>query len=144
MDIRKIEYKFELDEIDWLDAAELIRLAPLGVRDPVKLRRSCEKSYLTCFAFDGTRLIGMGRAISDGEYQAAIYDLVLLPEYQGSGIGKEIMEQIHSRLPVDTIILYAVPGKEVFYKKLGYHKMLTAMAKKDKNTDRFRSDGYIE
>jgi len=140
----KIEYKFKLDQINWSDVAELFKRAPLGVRDPTKLRKSCEKSYLTCFAFDDSRLIGMGRAISDGEYQAAIYDLVVLPEYQGGGIGKAIMDQIHNRLPVETIILYAVPGKEVFYEKLGYRKMLTAMAKKVTNERSFHSGGYIE
>ncbi|MCP4672631.1 MAG: GNAT family N-acetyltransferase [Desulfobacula sp.] len=54
-------------------------------------KQGYEKSYLTCFAFDDSRLIGMGRALSDGEYQAAIYDLVVLPEYQGGGIGKEVL-----------------------------------------------------
>jgi len=90
----KIEYKFELDEINWSDAVALFKFAPLGVREPAKLRKSCEKSYLTCFAFDDSRLVGMGRAISDGEYQAAIYDVVVLPEYQGRGIGKDIMKQL--------------------------------------------------
>jgi hypothetical protein len=39
------------------------------------------------------------------------------------------MEEICFRLPVPNIILYAVPGKEAFYSKLGFRKMLTAMAK---------------
>ncbi len=140
----KIEYIFQLEDIDWFKASELFKLAPLGIREPAKLKKSCENSFLVCFAYDGKKLIGMGRAISDGEYQAAIYDLVILPKYQGRGIGKQIMEQIHSRLPVETIILYAVPGKENFYKKLGYSTMLTAMAKKIKNVDSFRSGGYIK
>ena len=139
-----IEFKFELEDIDWNKAAELFKLAPLGLRDPNKLRKSCEKSYLVCFAYDENRLVGMSRAISDGEYQAAIYDLVILPEYLGKGIGKQLMERMHSRLPVETIILYAVPGKEIFYQKLGYYKMQTAMAKKIINEESFRSGGYIE
>ena len=139
-----VKFKFELDGIDWTKAADLFKRAPLGIRDPNKLRKSCEKSYLVCFAYDEDRLIGMGRAISDGEYQAAIYDLVVLPEYQGKGVGKQLMKQIHSCLPVETIILYAVPGKEDFYQKLGYHKMRTAMAKKILNEEGFRSGGYIE
>ena len=140
----RIEFKFDLEGIDWSKAAEIFKLAPLGVRDPNKLRKSCEKSYLVCFAYDADKLIGMGRAISDGEYQAAIYDLVILPEYQRKGIGKRLMEKIHSRLPVETIILYAVPGKEIFYQELGYCKMRTAMAKRIQNEDNFRSGGYIE
>ena len=54
------------------------------------------------------------------------------------------MEELHRRLPVKTIILYAVPGKESFYGKLGYCKMLTAMARRNEDIDDFRSAGYIE
>lgn len=139
-----IEFRFELDSINWLEAAKVFERAPLGVRDPAKLRRSCENSFLVCFAFVAGKLIGMGRALSDGEYQAAIYDLVLLPEFQNKGIGNQIMSELEKRLQVETIILFAVPGKEVFYEKLGYNKMLTAMAKKIKEEDTFRSGGYIK
>lgn len=139
-----IVFKFELRGVDWSEAADLFRRAPLGVRDPDKLRRSCEQSFLVCFVYLKNKLVGMGRAISDGEYQAAIYDLVILPEYQNKGIGRKIMEELHRRLPVKTILLYAVPGKESFYRKLGYSKMLTAMARRNEEEDDFRSEGYIE
>jgi len=114
--------------IDWLVAAEVFRLAPLGSRDPQKLKKSFENSFMTVFAFDRERLVGLGRAISDGVDQAAIYDVVVLPEYQGRGTGRMIMDKIISSLPVENIILYAVPGKEGFYKKCGFHFMNTAMA----------------
>ena len=86
----------------------------------------------------------MGRAISDGEYQAAIYDLVILPEFQNKGVGSRILIELHKRLPVENIILYSVPGKESFYEKLGYSKMLTAMAKRTKDVEIFRLNGYVE
>ena len=54
------------------------------------------------------------------------------------------MESIHGRLPVKTIILYAVPGKEPFYRKLGYYRLLTGMAKRDEDLEVFRSNGYID
>jgi GNAT superfamily N-acetyltransferase len=137
-------FSFKLKDVDWAEAAEIFRLAPLGTREPDKLRRACENSYLVCQAYHGDRLVGMGRALSDGEYQAAIYDLVVLPDYQGLGLGRQIMESIHRRLPVKTIILYAVPGKESFYKKLGYNKLLTSMARRDEDLEVFRSSGYID
>lgn len=139
-----IEFKFKLNDIDWDEAAEVFRLAPLGVREPKKIRKSFENSFLVCFAIYEGKLIGMARAISDGVYQAAIYDLVILPAFQGKGIGSEIITKLHKRLPVETIILYAVPGKETFYEKLGYNKMLTAMAKKTINAETFRLNGYIK
>lgn len=139
-----IQFKFDTKGVNWPEVAEIFKLAPLGIRDPEQLRRSCENSFLVCFASIGKKLIGMGRAISDGEYQAAIYDIVVLPEHQNRGTGRQIMEELHIRLPVRTIILYAVPGKEEFYEKLGYRKMLTAMAIRNDDSDKFRADGYIE
>lgn len=132
-----IELTHDLDGVDWFKAAEIFKLAPLGIREPEKLRRAFENSYITCCAYCSEKLVGMARAISDGEYQAAIYDLVLLPEFQRKGVGANIISNLHNRLPVETIILYSVPGKEQFYEKLGYNKMLTAMAQKNKASNLF-------
>ena len=115
--------------IDWVAAVEVIRRAPLGTRKPDKLKKAFENSFTTVFVFDGDCLIGLGRATCDGEYQAAIYDVVVLPEYQGRGIGKTIMDKILSSLPVENIILFANPGREGFYKKCGFRSMKTAMAR---------------
>jgi len=115
-------------QIDWCAAAEVFRLAPLGTREPEKLRRAFRNSYASAFAFHGNRLVGLGRAVCDGEYQAAIYDIVVVGECQGRGIGSAIMRNLLSRLPVDNVILYAVPGKEGFYGKLGFRRMRTALA----------------
>jgi len=117
------------DQIDWSAAAEVFRLAPLGTRQPEKLRRTFLNSYACTFAFEGSRLVGLGRALCDGECQAAIYDIVVIVECQGRGIGRAIMRNLMSRLPVDNVILYAVPGKEAFYGKLGFRKMRTALAR---------------
>jgi ribosomal protein S18 acetylase RimI-like enzyme len=139
-----IELRFEIAGIDWLEAVEIFHRAPLGIREPQKLKRACENSDLVCTAYQDGKLIGMGRALTDGEYQAAIYDLVVLPEYQRQGIGRMIMDAIHRRLDAGMIILYAVPGKEAFYEKLGYHRLLTGMGRRLKDVERFRAEGYIE
>jgi len=58
-----------------------------------------------------------------------ICDVALLTSHQGLGLGKQIVARLvelsrgHKK-----IILYAVPGKESFYKKLGFKRMSTAMA----------------
>jgi len=44
----------------------------------------------------------------------------LLLEYHGKGIGREIMKELSDQLPVENIILYAVPGREDFHKKCGF------------------------
>ena len=126
-----ITYLTAKPKIDWNEAVDVFERAPLGKRkrDPEKLKRAFESSYAAVYVFDSDTLIGMGRALCDGQYQAAIYDMVLLPEYQAKGIGKEMMKQLCDQLPVENIILYAVPGREGFYEKCGFKKMRTAMAK---------------
>ncbi len=140
-----IRYAIHEQAIDWQEAVTVFERAPLGKqrRDPEKLKRAFESSYAVVYVFDTDKLIGMGRALCDGEYQAAIYDMVVLPDYQGRGIGKEIIKRLSEQLPVENIVLYAVPGREGFYEKYGFKTMRTAMAK----LNQFMSDpdsGYLK
>ena len=123
-----IHYETDLTHVDWKAAAEVVRRAPLGTREPEKMARAFRNSYATVAAFDDQQLIGLARALCDGVYHAAIYDVVLLPDYQGRHIGQEMLRRLWAQLPVANIILFANPGREGFYAKLGFRKMLTAMA----------------
>ena len=140
-----IKLSFNTEEVNWEEATEVFRLAPLGIRDPEQLHRSFLNSYVSCFAYDLKKLVGLGRAICDGEYHAGLYDLAVLPEHQNMGIGRSIVEAIHNRLPKSllTIILFSNPGKETFYEKMGYHKLLTGMIRPI-NVERFREKGHIK
>jgi predicted N-acetyltransferase YhbS len=53
----------------------------------------------------------------------------VLPNYQGQGLGNEIVARLlcHAR-GHRKIILYAAPGKEGFYERFGFRPMKTAMA----------------
>jgi GNAT superfamily N-acetyltransferase len=123
-----ISYKTDLTGVDWTAAAEIFTRAPLGTRKPDMLHRAFQNSYAYVFAYDDETLVGLARAICDGEYQAAVYDVVLLPEYQKRGIGKQMMNELLKQISVKNVILYAVPGREGFYAKCGFRKMRTAMA----------------
>ena len=123
-----IRYATDLGDVDWNAAVDVVRRAPLGTREPDKLARAFQNSYAKVVVFDDRRLIGLARALCDGEYQAAIYDVVLLPEYQGKRIGREMLRRLREQLPVPNIILYSAPGREGFYRKLGFRRMLTGMA----------------
>jgi ribosomal protein S18 acetylase RimI-like enzyme len=74
-------------------------------------------------------LVGVGRVLADGVDCAYVCDVALLPSHQGTGLGKEVVARLvalskgHKK-----IILYAVPGKEPFYRKFGFRRMRTAMA----------------
>ena len=118
----------DVEALDWQMVADLFGRAPLGVRDPTALKQAFRNSYATSIAWRDDVVVGLGRAISDGISQAAVYDVVVEPEIQGEGIGSALMRDLHEQLRgVENVILFAVPGKERFYERFGYRTMKTAM-----------------
>lgn len=118
-----------LDTIDWEELAALYRAAPLGNKHPASLRTAFTNSMFRCFVHDGGKLVGVGRALADGVDCSYICDVALLPSHQGLGLGRQIVARLRDlSAGHKKIILYAVPGKEAFYKKLGFKRMSTAMA----------------
>ena len=124
----KLEIKTDCYGVDWQAIAESLKTVGMAYHEPEVHKRAFEASHTTVFIYEESRLIGFGRAISDGEYQGAIYDVAVLPDAQGKGIGKTIIQTILDRLPNCNIVLYATPGMEGFYKKLGFGLMKTGMA----------------
>ncbi|WP_440480402.1 GNAT family N-acetyltransferase [Rossellomorea aquimaris] len=76
------------------------------------------------------RVVGFGRALSDGVFNAAIYDIVVHREFQQQGIAKKILAHLLDRLErVSCVHLISTSGNEAFYKKCGFRKMKTGMAR---------------
>ena len=140
-----MNYKIEFDcnKVNFEVVCDVIKKAGLATYPLEQTKKAFENSYVTIFIFDGEKLIGTGRAISDEAYQAALYDIAVLPEYQGKGIGKTIIEELHKKLTNINIILYANTTAENFYRKLGYSKMLTGMAK-FRNEETMRAKGFTD
>lgn len=124
----QLRIKTDCDDIDWVEIADSLKKVGMAYHAPKVHQRAFEASHTTVFVYENTTLLGFGRAISDGEYQGAIYDVAVLPEAQGKGVGRIIIETIQNRLPNCNLILYATPGMEGFYKKLGFGQMKTGMA----------------
>lgn len=138
-----IDIKFETKDIDWNTVSSLLKAAGLSSTEPEICKRAFLGSQFTVFVFDNDKLIGVSRAISDCVKQAAIYDVAVLPEYQGKGIGRILIENITNKLPGCNFILYSNPGKEDFYRKFGFKLMKTGMAK-FANADRMKERGFTE
>ena len=62
MDDRTVQWDLTLDRIDWHELSELYRLAPLGIKPPEHLKKVYGHSLYRCFARDGGKLVGAGRA----------------------------------------------------------------------------------
>jgi GNAT superfamily N-acetyltransferase len=115
--------------VDMAELSNLYRIAPLGDKPPDVLATVFGNSMFTCFAYSGEILAGAGRVLADGLDCAYIADVAVHPDHQGRGLGKAIIRKLmafsegHKK-----IILYANPGVEPFYRKLGFLHMNTAMA----------------
>ncbi|WP_017415219.1 GNAT family N-acetyltransferase [Clostridium tunisiense] len=129
--------------IDFQQITDTLKAVGMGYFDAETHRKAFENSYTVVFVFDNEKLIGFGRAISDGAYQAGIYDIAVISEYQGKGIGKVVVDNILKTIPQCNVILYAAPGKDAFYEKLGFKRMKTGMAL-FLNSERMQEKGFIE
>ncbi len=80
-------------------------------------------SYAVVLAMDGERVIGFVNAISDGKLAAFIPLLEVLPEYQGQGIGTELMRRMVERLShLYSLDLVCDPDVQPFYERIGWQK----------------------
>lgn len=124
-----LEWVYSIDAVDWEELSALYRLAPLGDKKPDHLRKVFGNSLYVSFVYDGGKLVGAGRALADGGDCSYICDIAVLPSHQGTGLGKRLVGDLVERSRGHKkIILYAVPGREPFYKKFGFLRMKTAMA----------------
>lgn len=138
-----LKIQYNCLNINWNCVSEILKKSEMGYFEGEVHKKAFENSHTVIFVFDDDKLIGFGRAITDGVYQAAIYDLAVLPEYQGKGLGKEIVNNIIKRIPQCSFILYASPGKEAFYEKLNFKRMKTGMAL-FLNAEKMKTKGIIE
>ena len=128
-----IRFQHDTRDIDWHALELLFKAAGLGAREGDKLRRAFENSPVVCFVFAGTRLIGAARALTDFEYHATVYDVVIHPDYQRQGIGAALMREVLKRLPVWRILLVADGDAARFYGRLGFQPYGDVMALLDRS-----------
>lgn len=69
--------------------------------------------------------IGCARIIGDGGIYFYLQDVIVLPQYQGQGIGAELMDRVMGWLAANTpprkfVGLMAASGAEAFYERYGF------------------------
>lgn len=90
---------------------------------PEELMFALQSSWYVLGAYEGEKLVGFGRLVSDGVLHAMIYELIVLPEYQSRRIGGEILERLIKRCQeagIRDIQLFCARGKRKFYEKRGF------------------------
>jgi ribosomal protein S18 acetylase RimI-like enzyme len=139
----EFDIRYDCSGVDWQIVAATLKSVGMAHFEPNAHQRAFEASHTVVFVYHDDRLIGFGRVLSDGVHQAAVYDVAIVPEYQGKGLGRTIMTTILSRLSHCNVILYASIGKEEFYRTFGMRKMKTGMAL-FKNVEAMAAKGFTD
>lgn len=92
------------------------------------VRKSLKNSHIVLSAYENNKTVGMVRLVSDRATHGHLTDVIVLPEYQGRGIGKSLILELSNRIQTfvnnkDQFLLELVPSKgyEEFYKKCGFN-----------------------
>ena len=89
--------------------------------------RSLELTPFCVCAFVGDELVGMGRVLGDQIITFYVGNVIVTPQYQGAGVGDQIMQRImaylrRSAVPGAIASLLAIKGIEDFYEQYGFER----------------------
>lgn len=121
------EFKIKHDE---LTAEEFIYLwqSVWGEGPSVEQTKlAMDNTLFRVSVFDGDKIIAMSRVIGDMGLCYYIKDVIVLPEYQGKGVGRMLIEELLNFINTHgvpnthiSVELCAMPDKIPFYEKFGF------------------------
>ena len=99
-----------------------------GIRRPVndlpRLEKMLANSNLLCTAWDGERLVGVARALTDYSYCCYLSDIAVDKAYQHNGIGRRLVDLVRERIGEQAmLLLLAAPEAAEYYPKIGFESV---------------------
>ena len=112
------------NDLDLDDVIELYVDSTLGERRPVadrsRMQRMLEHANLVVTAWDGPRMVGISRSLTDFVYATYLSDLAVRKSYQRAGIGRELVRLTREAAPRAMLVLLAAPAAEKYYPHIGF------------------------
>ena len=121
------EIRYQKNEVITADQlAEVFRAS--GIRRPVEDKTRLEKMLkhadILVTAWDGERLVGVARALTDYSYCCYLSDLAVDEGYQHRGIGKQLVNEVKREIGEEAaLILLASPIAMDYYPKIGFNRI---------------------
>lgn len=124
----KVDYTYIFDESKVQDMKEVYHSNGWTSHSENNIISIFKASTHVVIAKVDRKIIGFARALSDGIYNAAIYDVVVDKKYHKHGIGREIVEKLVDQIgEVSCIHLIATTKHTTFYKRVGFRTLTTGM-----------------
>ena len=124
MNNAQILFSDRKSEIDIQQLQQLFNLAAFWAKDRSleDLNLAINNSNPAIAVWDRQQLIGFARATSDGIYRATIWDVVIHPEYQGSGLGSKLVETVLSHPCIHRVerVYLMTTHQQRFYQRIGF------------------------
>ena len=118
-----IEYR-RGNQLDLEQVIQLYRDSTLGERRPVddreRMASMLEHANLVITAWDGAKLVGISRSLSDFAFCTYCSDLAVHIDYQKQGIGKELLRHTQAAGKPATLVLFAAPKAVDYYPHIGF------------------------
>ena len=90
-------------------------------QDAARIGRMFANANLVISAWDGEKLVGVCRALTDASYCCYLSDLAVRADYQRQGIGRELVFRLHAALGEEvSLVLLSAPEAMAFYPALGF------------------------
>lgn len=80
-------------------------------------------STIVVSAWENERLVGAVRVLSDRMFRSVIYDLLVLPEFQNKGIGKELIRRCIEQYPDSEWLVQTTENVYGYYEKMGFNRI---------------------
>ena len=120
----KIDYKINIP-ISTEQFISVLKESSLAHRRPIDdlecIKGMVENSNLIITAWDGNKLIGVARSVTDLHYACYLSDLAVNKKYQKNGVGKKLQEITQQQLGSKCkLILIAAPSANSYYEHIGF------------------------
>lgn len=126
MDCSYIQFCVDKSKVDFAQLQQLFIKTAFWARSRTieQLEIAIANSNPVVTVWDKERLIGFARANSDGIYRAAIWDVVVDPDYQGAGLGRKLVQTVLSHPLVSKVerVYLTTTHQQSFYERIGFER----------------------